>query len=69
MFENMGHPRLLRMRFALAPRFRMKKTKQWRWRHNAWIGSMYGPVPVGLIFAGAVGLVGFAVTYALGWWS
>lgn len=21
----------------------------WRWRYSAWIGIMYGPIPVGLI--------------------
>ena len=46
----------------------MKQSKKkWRLRHNVWLGSMYGPVPVGLIFAAIVALIGFA-GYYMGWW-
>lgn len=33
---------------------------EWKFSWNAWIGVMYGPIPVGLILLGIAGVVYFA---------
>lgn len=41
-----------------------EKERDWRWRYSAWIGVMYGPIPVGLIVA-AVLFAGYVIYHVM----